>query len=53
MNEPSNFVNGSVEGCTNSTLDDPPYTPGMYFSFALALDRTVNNHIARCAWRKS
>lgn len=27
MNEPSNFVDGSVNGCTNSTYDNPPYTP--------------------------
>ncbi len=30
MNEPSNFVDGSVSGCTNSTLDNPPFTPRMY-----------------------
>ena len=28
MNEPSNFVFGSTVGCTNSTEDKPPYTPG-------------------------
>ncbi len=28
MNEPSNFVDGSTLGCTNSSLDNPPYTPG-------------------------
>lgn len=27
MNEPSNFRDGGTEGCTNSTLDNPPYTP--------------------------
>ena len=27
MNEPSNFVDGSVKGCTNSSYDKPPYTP--------------------------
>lgn len=29
MNEPSNFVDGSIEGCTNNTLDDPPFVPRM------------------------
>ncbi|KAK3797400.1 hypothetical protein RRG08_055598 [Elysia crispata] len=29
MNEPSNFVDGSVSGCSNtSKFDNPPYTPG-------------------------
>ncbi|CAF0799837.1 unnamed protein product [Didymodactylos carnosus] len=27
MNEPSNFVDGSEEGCTSSPLDNPPFTP--------------------------
>lgn len=27
MNEPSNFWNGQEDGCPNSTLDNPPYTP--------------------------
>ena len=28
MNEPTNLVNGSLDGCLNSTLDHPPYIPG-------------------------
>ncbi|XP_054288436.1 lysosomal alpha-glucosidase-like [Macrosteles quadrilineatus] len=29
MNDPSNFVNGAFTGCGNSTLDTPPYVPGV------------------------
>lgn len=28
MNEPSNFVLGSMEGCPSNKLEDPPYVPG-------------------------
>ncbi|XP_029014912.1 lysosomal alpha-glucosidase [Betta splendens] len=27
MNEPANFVQGSVEGCPDSDIENPPYTP--------------------------
>ncbi|CAL1536865.1 unnamed protein product [Lymnaea stagnalis] len=27
MNEPSSFIDGSVDGCTQSSLDHPPFTP--------------------------
>ncbi len=27
MNEPSSFVDGSDKGCTNGSLDHPPYVP--------------------------
>ncbi|XP_055338532.1 lysosomal alpha-glucosidase-like [Paramacrobiotus metropolitanus] len=30
MNEPSSFVNGSVYGCPNSSLEYPPYVPSLH-----------------------
>ncbi|KAG8507496.1 Lysosomal alpha-glucosidase [Galemys pyrenaicus] len=29
MNEPSNFVKGSLDGCPDSELESPPYVPGV------------------------
>ncbi|XP_041372826.1 lysosomal alpha-glucosidase-like [Gigantopelta aegis] len=29
MNEPSNFKDGSIHGCTSSSLDNPPYLPAV------------------------
>lgn len=29
MNEPSNFWNGQADGCPESNLDNPPYTPNV------------------------
>ncbi|XP_031442858.1 lysosomal alpha-glucosidase-like [Clupea harengus] len=29
MNEPSNFVDGSLNGCQDTAFDSPPYTPGI------------------------
>ena len=27
MNEPSNFYNGHIDGCSLNSLDNPPYLP--------------------------
>lgn len=35
MNEPSSFVQGSVDGCPDSDLENPPYTPSV-------VDRQLN-----------
>lgn len=31
MNEPASFVHGSVHGCPDADLENPPYTPGQIF----------------------
>jgi hypothetical protein len=40
MNEPSNFVEGSQDGCTDNSLDNPPFVPRKSF----LKDRTKYNY---------
>ena len=30
MNDPASFVSGSEKGCTDNSLDHPPYKPSKY-----------------------
>ena len=53
MNEPSNFVEGSVEGCTNNSLDNPPFTPREYKNQCQYFVREVLHIVTdRCVGRK-
>lgn len=33
MNEPASFVHGSVHGCPDTDIENPPYTPGQLFIY--------------------
>ena len=35
MNEPSNFVEGSIHGCPDNTLENPPFIPPGFVCFIL------------------
>ena len=49
MNEPSNFWDGTNQGCTENSLDNPPYTPpvegGKLFSKTVCMSAV--HHIGR------
>lgn len=44
MNEPSNFVQGSMEGCPDSDLENPPYTPRKCTVSVLHITTIINNN---------
>lgn len=50
MNEPSNFLNGQIDGCPNSVLDNPPYTPKVdggilnYKTICMDAKQYISNH---------
>lgn len=37
MNEPVNFIAGSIDGCTTSHLDNPPFTPRTWINAIIQL----------------
>ncbi|XP_071081834.1 LOW QUALITY PROTEIN: lysosomal alpha-glucosidase-like [Haliotis cracherodii] len=49
MNEPSNFVDGSISGCTNNSLDNPPFIPPVIDGsslFSRTLCPSAQHHIS-------
>lgn len=42
MNEPSNFVNGSLTGCPMDELENPPYVPGVDGGFLSYMTMCMN-----------
>ncbi|XP_063242203.1 lysosomal alpha-glucosidase-like [Bacillus rossius redtenbacheri] len=50
MNEPSNFLSGTARGCDNTSLDYPPYTPGVlggelfYRTLCMSHDQYAGKH---------
>ncbi|KAK9500130.1 hypothetical protein O3M35_001450 [Rhynocoris fuscipes] len=52
MNEPSNFVNGSINGCPKNILEDPPYVPAVqggklkYHTLCMSAKHSLGPHYA-------